>query len=117
MRKRVWRVFGIPFFAIGQPVGLAEEHLAVVRDLHRAAEPVRSGKLAQQGLDARDGLGFARCEPRRFLCRVRLLARAREVRKKRRAEAAQDGQASHRKSPLRCRPEALARRSAASWVV
>ncbi len=54
MRKRVSSVFGIRSLAIGQPVGVAEEHLAVLGDQHRAAEPVRSGVLVQQGLEALD---------------------------------------------------------------
>src|SRR5215471_17765387 len=45
-------------FAIRQPVGAAEEHLAVLLDQYGAAEPVGSGGLMQHLPDPGDGLVF-----------------------------------------------------------
>jgi hypothetical protein len=49
-------VFGIFCSRSAKPVGLAEQHLAVLRHQHRAAEPVRRGLLANEGLERRQGL-------------------------------------------------------------
>ena len=42
-------VRGLPL-AVGEPVSFAEQHVAVLRDQHRAAEPVRGGLLANECL-------------------------------------------------------------------
>ena len=54
-KARLDRVRDLPL-AVGEPVGLAEQHLAVLGDQHRAAEPVRGGLLANEGLERRQGL-------------------------------------------------------------